>query len=593
MKHSVSSIVFHLGALLVLSGCAIMEGNAAAVANECTSNSDCTGGVCVDVSGRGTCVTKRADLPGLILEVQPSTEAPYGAGTSFLIPFGNGGLTAESDTGIVVDEDVVLPHSVVSPIELYVDYDYKGCLLPPSHKLPADFYFYRNGPHDGLPNHEAQAVNLVDKNDMFDDADTYTVDLPKGSYDMHVVPHAPEGCTNAPPPPTFHSDLDVSQGGKLDLHLTTAPHVISGTVGFPKGQDLTGWTIQVAEPKRGKPISPAQTLQVEQFNLYASYSLEYFWNGPTDSSPVLRLRPKDGVNAPRFFWEIAAISPLNPNAENIEANLVLVDLDAEGRQVDAFVVDTHGTPVVSTITFRSVELSGNASNNSNFTIIVDTDQDGRFVTKLPPGRYQVVARPTFDSTKAVTTDDWIINTTDDCICGKGLIIQDKSTISGFVSLPNGLPLIAGAATVYPSRSPARPYLSSHLVVEGPTSQIASAALGPTGDFSLQADPGLVDLLVVPPASSFFPWLVRSQLDVQPNIDGAEMFNLASLVLSYPAIVGGTVRSPDNAIVTNSTVRAWMPVTAAGFDSTVVIQMGETTTGADGRFILPLAPSLAQ
>ena len=162
-----------------------------------------------------------------------------------------------------------------------------------------------------------------------------------------------------------------------------------------------------------------------------------------------------------------------------------------------------------------------------------------------------------------------------------------------VSLPNGFPLVAGAASVYPSRSPARPYLSSHLVVEGPTSQIAFAPLSPTGDFSLQADPGLVDLLVVPPTDSFFPWLVRSQLDVQPNVDGAEMFNLPSLVLSYPAMVGGTVRSPDDALVTNSTVRAWLPVTAAGFESKVVIQMGETTTDSNGQFTLPLAPSLVQ
>jgi hypothetical protein len=65
------------------------------------------------------------------------------------------------------------------------------------------------------------------------------------------------------------------------------------------------------------------------------------------------------------------------------------------------------------------------------------------------------------------------------------------------------------------------------------------------------------------------------------------------VLSYPAIVGGFVRSPDNAIVASGTVRAWMPVTAAGFSSTVVIQIGETITGPDGHFTLPLAPSLVK
>ena len=585
MKYNLRSMALHAVALTALSGCVIIGGAADAVKNRCSSDSDCSGGVCVDVSGTPTCVTKRADLPGLILEIQPSTEAPYGAGTSFLVPFAGGGLVAQSETGIVVDQNIVLPHSVVSPIELYVDYDYKDCPLPPSRKLPADFVFYRNAPHDGLPDHEGKAVI------MDGETDAYVVDLPQGIYDMHVIPRAPKGCEAAPPPPTFHRELDVSQGGKLDLHLTAAPHVIAGTVGFPKGQDLTGWSIQVVEPKRGKPISATQILQVEPFNLYANYSLPYFWSGPADTSPVLRLRPPDGVNAPKLFWEIAALSPLNPNAENIEANLVLVDLDAVGRDVDAFVVDTQGSPVVATITFKSQELSGNSSNNANYTIVVDTDQDGRFATKLPPGKYKVIAHPTFDTTKAITTDDWEITTTNDCVCGKGLVIRDKSTIAGVVTLPGGMPLTSGAATVYPSRSPARPYLSSHLVAEGPTSQIASSSLGPTGDFSLLADPGLVDLLVVPPPESLFPWLVRSQLDVQPNADGAEMFNLPSLVLSYPAIVKGIVHSPDDAVVASGTVRAWMPVTAAGFDTTVVIQIGETVTGADGHFTLPLTPSL--
>lgn len=581
------SMFLHLTAIGVLSGCAIGGADADAVSNRCTSNSDCPGGTCVDVDGMGACVAKRVDLPGLILEVQPSTEAPYGAGSSFLVPFGGTGLTAQSDNGIVVARDIMLPRSIVSPIELFVDYDYKDCPLPDNHKLPADFFFYRNAPHDGLPDHEGAAVELDGS------IDTYTVDLPQGIYDMHVVPRAPEGCAAAAPPPTFHRDLDVSQGGQLDLHLTTTPHMIAGTVGFPKGQDLTDWSIQVVEPKRGKPISATQVLKVDPFNLYAGYKLDYFWNGPPDTSPVLRLRPPDGVNAPKFFWEIAALSPLNPNAENIQANLVLVDLDAAGRDVDAFVVDTQGNPVVATITFRSLELSGNASSSANFSIVVDTDQGGRFSTKLPPGRFKVIAHPTFDTTKAVTTDDWTISTTDSCICGKGMVIRDKSTLAGMVSLPDGLPLTAGAASVYPSRSPARPYLSSHLVAENPTSQIASASLGAMGEFSLLADPGLVDLLVVPPPDSLLPWLVRSQLDVQPNADGTEMFSLPSLVLSYPAIVGGVLRNPDESIVPSGTVRAWLPVTAVGFDSTVVIQIGETSIRPDGRFTLPLAPSLVK
>jgi hypothetical protein len=586
MKRSLSSIILSVSALFALSGCVMLAGESAQVTNTCSSDDDCEGGVCVDVFGAPACVATRADLPGLILEVQPSAESSYGAGTSFLVPFAGGGLAAQSDTGIVLEQDLVLPRSQVSPIELYIDYDYKDCPLAASRVLAADFVFYRNSIHAGLPDHEATAIALDGS------IDAYIVDLPRGIYDMHVIPHAPADCAGLPPPPTFLSGLDISQGGKLDLHLTAPPRFIGGTIGFPKGQDLTGWSIQVVEPKRGKPISHTQALEVEPLNLYASYNLEYFWSYSVDSSPVLRLTPPPGVKAPRLFWEIAALSPLDPNDTNIAANLVLVDLDAVGRDVDAFVVDTHGNAVVSTITFRSLELSGNASNNANFSIVVDTGSDGRFATKLPPGRYKVTAHPTFDTSKAVTTEEWEI-VGDACVCGKGLVIRDKSTISGEVVLPNGFPLNSGTATVYPSRSPARPYLSSHLVADAPTSQISSASLGPTGSFALLADPGLVDLLVVPPPGSLFPWLVRSQLDVKPNDNGVEVFNLPSLGLSHPAIIGGVVRGPDNAIVAKGTVRAWMPVTAAGSSNTVVIQIGETTTEADGRFTLPLAPSISK
>lgn len=586
MKRSLSSIVFTLSSLIALSGCLILTDDSAQIRNSCSSNDDCEGGVCVDVFGAPACVATRADLPGLILEVQPSTEAPYGAGTSFLVPFGGSGLAAQSNTGIVVEQNIVLPHAQVSPIELYIDYDYKYCPLPPDRKLGADFIFYRNSTHAGLPDHEATATPLEGM------TDSYVVDLPQGNYDMRVIPHLPAGCAGSPPPPTFHTGLDISQGGELALHLTSPPRVISGTIGFPTGQDLTDWSIQVVEPKRGKPISQTQVLEVDPQTSSASYNLEYFWSLSADSSPVLRLRPPPGVNAPRLFWEIAALSPLDPNDANIQANLALLDLDAVGRDVDAFVVDTHGDPVVSTITFRSLELSGNASNNATYNIVVDTDPGGGFVTKLPPGKYQVTAHPTFDTTKAVTTEEWEI-VGDGCVCGKGLVIRDKSVISGEVVLPNGAPLTFGAATVYPSRSPTRPYLSSHLVADAPTSQIASTSLGPTGSFALLTDPGLVDLLVVPPPDSLFPWVVRSQLDVKPNDSGTDVFSLPSLVLSYPAVLGGVVRSPDDQVVANGTVRAWMPVTAAGSTSTVVIQIGETKTTASGRFVLPLTPSLSK
>lgn len=589
MKRSFPFEVFALfvTTLPALSGCVMLGGDAADVTNTCSTSDDCHGGgVCADAFGTSACVATEASLPGLILEVRPTAEAGFGAATSFLLPFDGGGLVSQSTTGLVVEHDLGLSLVNVSPIELYVDYDYKNCPISADSKVAADITFFRDAGHAGLPEYEVTATQI-------DGAiDAYAADLPPGSYDIHVVPHAPEGCMAPAPPPTFRRSVDLSRGGKIDLHLLAAPRMISGTIGFPKGQDLTGWTMEVVEPKRGKRVSRAQVLSVEPLSLYASYSLEYYWEWGIEGSPILRLRPPEGVKAPKLFWEIVALSPLNPDDTNIQANLVLIDLDAVGRDVEAFVVDTKGNPVVAAVEITSRELSGNASSNAAYSVIVDTDLQGRFTTKLPPGRYQVTAHPTSDFTKAITSDEWeVLKAEPGCFCGSAITVHEKSVVSGSVELPSGLPLGSGAVSIYPSRDPARSYLSSRLVVDAPSSQIASSPLGPLGDFSLLTDPGLVDLLVVPPQSSFYPWLVRSQLDVRANVTGDEIFSQPHLPLPYPVVLGGVVRDPQGRIVTDATVRAWRPVkaTASGNDGNVVIQVGEAFTGADGRYVLPLAP----
>jgi hypothetical protein len=575
-----------LTAAPALSGCFALGGFDEAAVNACSSSEDCEGGgVCADVDGLQTCVSTKADLPGLIIEVRPAVEANSGANTPYLVPFGGDGFVTTSSAGLVVDHDIALTHVTVSPIELFVDYDYKGCPLSPEGKLEADFTFYRDAKHAGLPDHEAKAVLQADS------TNAYAVEIPPGIYDVHVVPRAPENCTAAPPPPTYYRGIDLSQGGKIDLHLAAAPRLISGSIAFPEGKDLTGWSIEVVEPTHGIPVSRTQVLTVDPpFALFTTYSLEYYWDFGLESSPILRLRPPaDDPDAPKFFWQVASLSPLNPNSAAIEADLTLIDLDAVGRDVQSSVVDAKGDPVVATVSFRSLELSGNASNSAIYTDIVDTDPEGNFTAKLPPGKYRVTTHPTFDLTKAVTIEDGFEVPADGtCVCGKGFTVRDKSAVSGAVVLPSGEPLVSGSVSVYPSRSPARPYLSRSLLADAPASQPRATPLGYAGDFSLLADPGLVDLLVVPPLGSLYPWLAHSQLDVKLG----QAFDFETLVLPYPVVLRGEVRDPLGQIVPHATLRAWIPVKASGTEETVVIQIAEGATDSEGRYMLPLAPSLS-
>ena len=580
MKRFPCSIVTLLAAS-ALAGCIPIFGASEEVSNYCSTDADCEGGgVCATVDDAPTCIATKVDLPGLILEVRPGMQDTLGQPTSHLVPFGDPGLVAEEPTGLVIEHDINLPEIQLTNIELTVSYDYKGC-SPPDSKLPAEITFYRHAQHADLPSHIATATLMPDA------TKAYMATLPDGIYDMYVVPQAHEpGCV--PPPPTFYREVGFGPGGSVPLEMAKAPRAISGTITFPKGMDLAGWLVEVVEPKRGLVVSDTDVLEVEPLALYAPYSVKYFWTWPMDSSPILRLRPPEGQQGLRFFWEISALSPLDLT----QADITLADLHGEVRNVEGFVLDDDKRPVVGTVVFKSMQLSGSASANASFGMFVDTDSNGAFNTKLPPGKYQVTAYPTVDSSKAITTDPtpWEIDPMETgCFCGKTITVRDRSTVQGSVQLPNGAPLLSGTASVEPSPEPQLSYLLSRLAVAAPYAQSDSTSLV-EGEFTLHADEGFVDLLVTPPSESRFPWLVRSQVKV--NADQGS--DLTTLALSYPALLQGLVRDSSGELITNATVNAWLPVKVAGEESaTAVVQIASTTTGSDGRYTLLVAPSISK
>ncbi|UQA62638.1 carboxypeptidase-like regulatory domain-containing protein [Polyangium aurulentum] len=573
--------IFTLLAASALAGCIPIFGASEEVSNGCTTDADCAGGgVCAPVDAVMTCIATKVDLPGLILEVHPGMQDTLGQPTSHLVPFGDPGLVAEEPAGLMLEHDIRLPEIQLSDIELTINYDYKGC-SPPDSKLPAEITFYRHAQHANLPSHIATATLMPDA------TKTYMATLPDGIYDMYVVPQPHEpGCE--PPPPTFYSKRNFGQGGSVPLTMDKEPRTISGTISSPKGMDLTGWQVEVVEPKRGLVVSDTDVLEVEPLSLVVKYNVKYFWDWDKETSPILRLRPPVGEQGLRFFWEITALSPLDLST----ADITLVDLDGEVRDVEGFVLDDDKLPVVGTVVFKSMQLSGSASANATFGMFVDTDGNGAFTTKLPPGKYQVTAYPTVDSRKAITTDPtpWEIDPMETgCFCGKTITVRDRSTVQGSVQLPNGAPLLSGTASVEPSPEPQLSYLLSRLAVAAPYAQTDSTSLF-DGEFTLHADEGYVDLLVTPPPESRFPWLVRSQVKV--NADQGS--DLTTLELSYPALLQGLVRDASGELITNATVNAWLPVKVAGEESaTAVVQIASTTTGSDGRYTLLVAPSISK
>jgi hypothetical protein len=596
VRSSRALVLASLLAAPALAGCLPLRDDPVPIRNTCQSTSDCgDGNVCADVDGTPTCIATKVDLPGLILEVRPPVSARFGTDTSYLAPPDGADVISQSPTGLLIDRDLFLSQIVLKSIHFHLDYDYKDCPTGPDGRLPADIRFRRVSPHAGLLDHDQDITAQLIKGST----DTYEATLPAGHYDIYVVPQLPKDCAAAdpsklpPPPALFFDKADLAQADELALHLVDPPRVIHGAITFPQNDVLTGWTAEVVEPRQGRLVSRSQTLEpAAPLSLVSSYSLEYRWDWGIDSPPVLRLQPPatDKERASIVF-DLSALSPLNPSSKDIQADIDLSDFITQRREVKATVVDANKQPVPAAVTFRSKDLTGGVLNNAHVNVTVDTDPNGVFSTLLPPGHYEVTAYPLVADKAVTKAGVWTIDKSPDCLCGGGITVLDKSIVAGSVMLPTGAPLTFGTATVYPSPRPHRNYLYDTLLSDAAPASIDSTILDGAGTFSLHTASGSVDLLIAPPPGSLYPWVARSQVDVKANAPDAQSADFTDLQVPYPAVLRGTVFDPHGQIVDNAVVRAWLPVTADG--GTAVIQIAETTTDDQGRYLMPVAPSISK
>jgi hypothetical protein len=573
-----------LAACIALSGCSIpLADPLSGLRNSCSSNDDCigAGGVCAAVESGAVCVTTKADLPEILLEVKPSKESAYGPQKSHYILLQADAFTLPSAKGVVVTFDPPLPQYV--GVTLLVDDIFAAC--PQGQPFSAEVVLRPVPPpfSAGLASARYSSKLLPAPAEYPEAAYIAKLDVPVGDFDIYILPGVEFTECAAP---IFIPVQPVVSKSTFVLNLGP-PSELIGKITTPPGMVLQDWLIDLVEPEKGLRVSTTQKLAQVDLSPDADLHLS-FYSPNVDSldkvSPILQLRPPDGAAQPKVFWDLGAADPLN--TQNL--SLTLENLDTRTSLVGVQAVDGEGMSVPATIKFQSKALSlPNAWYQT-------TAVSGDVPVELPLGTYEATAYPLAGIDKAITKSSLVVGEVgpDECQCGIPITVLDQRNLLGTVLTPLGIPLSSASVTARRSPDKLERYVTE-LDLSATTPKDATTALGISGEFALRVSPGKFDLWVRPQESSGYPWLVRSRVQVNEGADA----DLNTMEIAYPAILKGTIVDPASGQpIPGAAVNAWVRVKDPNAPDAylgTVVQIAETTSSEDGGYLLSLPPSILQ
>ncbi len=591
------SLMLALGA----SGCSISAADSLdGATNRCVGANDCVaGGVC----NAGMCVAMDADLTGLYLQTDIPNAAAYAAGASALASLSSGEFQffGERADGWRHGADVVVPAiaAVTGAVSVPSDNPQPACsdLIAADASLPVTMELYPAVAAAALPLPTYQAASSPSGG-----SHAVTLGVPAGNYDVYLVPQIPHETeedrikyADCHMPPTIlpSRQLDV---GQVAIGVTLAtPSKLVGTI---TGFNLDGWRVQLLDNDRGRALSASKVLTTGAGN-QSAFEL-YYWDQLVAQEQVdalLRLQPPADAGAsamPTILWKLAAVDLDGDNTIALDIG-ALGNADAAAVKVTG-VVNHGGVGVPATVVVQSdVLLQGELGGNAYYRHNVATAADGSYSAVLLPGRYAVTALPSSEASGYAITSTILEVNSETLGAGQDIEVNPRSRLEGTILTPDGAPGPNINAWLQPAAVMSATYLQAKLAPSAVPPSGSSTVTNANGRFNVAVDPGTYDLSTRPAAGAGLPWLVLPRV----AIVGAEQpasAQLGELMLSYPVVVEGVVRSPDGIVLPNTLVRAWLPTTAtdnAEEAAPSVIQIAETVSDAAGRYRLLLPASVSE
>lgn len=554
--------------------------------NTCTTDSDCGDGVCASVDGAPACVATSTDLGSVIVEVRPAADAK---GNTVSHVFADSiSLSGTSPQGLIQSADLQIPPKVTFSGQVTATVADATCAGVDG-SVPTKVELHSVSAFAGLNETYTTSATYDAAADVY----RYSIDVPAGKYDVYLKSTTPTerpDCALGAPVPRFVPNVDVS----TSVDFTTGsepPARLSGSLLVPKDRSVAGWRLEIVDNLYGLLLSDTMEL-ADPIDGSASIQilggpvgddplgLRFYYTG----DPIIRLRDANGTLV--VHWLLSGVDI----DKDSKVDLDLADLVADPLPIEASIVDGNAQGVAASVTIESVLLSGTAKQNASFRVLTSTDTTGSLFVNLVPGEYRVSIAPTSDDTLATVSDKWSVST-DNLGHGKAFVLPKRPFLNGTVESAGGDPLPSMPLVAAASSPDALDYFSQTVDVSKLLPRQASVTTDTLGKFSLAVDPGTIDLSVQPSASSLFPWLVLPRLLVD-TAENKPILDVDTLTLPSPVILQGTVSS-NGTVVPFAVVRVLLPLPANGASmGSPVIQIGEAITDENGRYTLPLPPSIS-
>jgi hypothetical protein len=588
----------HLGCTVT----AVSQGDDPRPNNSCERDSDCGADSCRD----GVCQTLNGQLEALLISATPPSDSdiPHFTFVTELenVPTSGGreDLTLPGPSQVV--GSFVLPKGMTCyPGFMSDDPKIPIGMADDGKSLPVTVTLALSQRLLGLPQQPYFAsTSTRNKKGGY----TFDVQVPRGEYDVYLVPPSRQegGC---PVPPQLYRSYPIRTSSPFTFPLSSISE-LPLTIRWPKSSPtLTGWTLDIIEPlgghristnlELGDPINPGEMVTTVDYPASLSFSSVI---APADSpevaaaSDLLRLRPPMGLVAPTIFLDRSALGLLVPSKGRVVLDR-FTRIPEPVRVVGQLARLEGGAPVSGNVTLISTEIYGvDPGIFAWYRTTLEVSDDGVLDAKLPPGRYQVrvvpptVEGPGAEGKLAALESIWVIPAEPSVQYGKLLELQPISALVGQTLF------LRAQVRATPSSQTVLPFERVFGEEEKTTAvRAANGLVDDTGQFVVHADPGRFDVSVQAPESLGFAWFVRPGVQVgERNVD------LGRVSLPRPSLLSGTARVLVDGIelaLSSAAIRAYayldkdLAYTRDAKQAVSVVQVADTRTDENGAFRLPV------
>jgi hypothetical protein len=545
--------------------------------NRCAGESDCPGARCD--AELGMCITDAPEAYAYVLQVTiPASDAEA-----------RPALTATAGPFVASSGDAV--HDVVlrAPVPLA-----GRVRTEDGEPVSAEIVLT---PHTGFlgpppPAVAARTFDVLSPDDIHRENDFVTALIPGVTYDVEVRPRGEHATRHYP----IRARLPLDRPQRLDVVIPSAAFELGGFVVDSAGVRQNGLELRAIEVGTGRVVSSIATTQT--YDEPGEFRLRI---DPGADRWVLRVSASPAYQENAVFPTVV-IDPavlVNEGTQEMPRVRVLVPNPDQGvcfAGTVEFPPELGTRPAIgATVTLRASEVYDPATGLvGSFTIqlVSQPARDeaapigcsggplpaGGFEGRVLPGDYEVEIQPLEPELGVFVGRAEIRGDT----LGHVFVLPARTVLSGIVRRSIREPVVdarvRAIALGMPLTDVTHPAASRR-------NRSGEAITDAQGQFSLGLDVGVYDLVVLPPPSSRFPWLVRTEY----RIGGSSALLRDVFDVRMPVAVRGRARFDDGSPAGRAEIRAYALLARGAGERPVPV--AEATTTATGDFLLLLPPEI--